>query len=175
MAARVAFGTMAVVLVAVISESTPHDDIGYELLFEDSTTPVDWDCWDAPNLPRWVNGSFVLPGVGQFSFGGLQFKGALDGFGKNHRFQLSDGQICMRARMMPTGFYNNSMKLGTVAPNMLFDETVPPRPPCPANAPKYPSCNVNAPNDNTFVNTVRLGNICLTRPIGFTARVHHVL
>ena len=193
---------VATTLATILDAAPPREDIGYELLFADSTAPVDWECWKFPTLPRWVNGSFILPGVGQFSFGGLQFKGALDGFGKTHRFQLSEGKICMRARMMPTGFYNESLARGTVAPGMLFDETAPPRPPCPPKprcAPcamclvclvlqkppscnikalhihqpsprsrssllslllfeRYPSCNVKAPNDNTFVNTIRLGN-----------------
>jgi len=47
--------------------------------------------------------------------------------------------------------------MGTVAPGMLFGDTEPPRV-CPADAPKVPPCNLAAPNDNTFVNTVKLGD-----------------
>jgi len=153
---------LAVVLLSTVALSLSHtpEDVGYELMFQDATTEVDWKCWDAPKLPSWINGSFVLPAVAQFSYGGLKFKGTLDGFGKLHRFQLTgDGQVCLRAKMMLTGFYNLSMATGTVAPGMLFDETAPARKPCPNDKPwnKYPSCNVKAPNDNTFVNTIKLG------------------
>jgi len=161
--ARVALALCAAAVFALARAL--NEDIGYELLFADSTETVEWECWDAPQLPSWMNGSFVIPAVGQFSFGGLDFQGTLDGFGKLHRFQLSDGKVCERARMMLTGFYNQSHEMGTVAPSMLFDETSPPRQPCNVTEPKhskYPSCNVDAPNDNTFVNAIKLGDEYLT-------------
>merc|ERR1711907_371266 len=156
---------VAVAAIALAVFIKAAEDIGYEELFEDSIKPVPWTCWDNAGLPSWLNGSFIIPSVGQFSFGGRKFKGTLDGFGKLHRFQLAGQQICERANMMLTGFYNTSMKEGTIAPGMLFDETEPPRPPCNVSdpsAPKYPSCNVKAPNDNTFVNTIKLGQEYLT-------------
>lgn len=153
------------ICLLLLAASRAQDDVGYEYLFEDSTETVEWQCWDAPQLPSWLNGSFIIPAVGQFSYNGYKFQGTLDGFGKLHRFQLADGQVCERARMMLTGFYNNSHEMKAVAPAMLFDETDPPRPPCNVSEPthkKYPSCNVDAPNDNTFVNTIKLGDEYLT-------------
>ena len=138
-----------------------HEDVGYELMFEDSKNETNWACWKTQNMPEWLNGSFILPTVGQFSFGGRAFQGTLDGFGKMQRFQFSQGQLCYKSKMMRTGFYNLSHAMGTVAPGMLFDETIPPRV-CPKSAPKYPSCNIHAPNDNTFVNVERLGETYTT-------------
>jgi len=138
-----------------------HDDIGYGLMFEDSINETNWKCWQPAGMPAWLNGSFILPTVGQFSFGGREFKGVLDGFGKMNRFQFSRGELCYKSKMMRTGFYNESHQLGTVGPGMLFDETVPPRS-CPKGSPKYPSCNIKAPNDNTFVNVERLGETYTT-------------
>merc|ERR1719440_106712 len=85
--------------------------------------------------------------------GGLEFQGVLDGYGKLHRFQMSDGQVCFKAQMMQTKYYNESMKSGTVPPAMLFEETKPPRKNC-----HLPMCNIQGPNDNTFVNTVLIGD-----------------
>jgi len=96
-----------------------HEDIGYDLMFEDSLNETAWDCWDVPQLPSWVNGSFIVPTVAQFSFGGREFKGALDGFGKMHRFQMSEGKLCLKAKIMRTGFYNQSM-VRTIPPSFLF-------------------------------------------------------
>ena len=47
-----------------------HEDVGYELMFEDSKNETNWACWKTQNMPEWLNGSFILPTVGQFSFGG---------------------------------------------------------------------------------------------------------
>jgi hypothetical protein len=55
---------------------------------------------------------------------GLQ--GILDGFGKLNRFDIRQGQVCFTARMMDTGFYNDSIALQKVAPAVLFEQTAPP-------------------------------------------------
>lgn len=144
---------VALALGTSVGADRAPEDQGYELLFEDSTGEVDWQCWDTPSLPSWLNGSFILPTVAQFSYGGLSFRGALDGFGKLHRFQASEGQVCLVAKMMRTGYYNKSRELGTVPPNMLFFETEPPRASC-----GFPGCNAMGPNDNNYVNTVRIGD-----------------
>ena len=106
--------------------------------------------------PSWVNGSWILPTVAQFGIGGRNFTGVLDGFGKLNRFELANQQVCFRSQMMQTAFYKNSQQMGTVAPGMLFNETIPPRK-CPPGK-TIPSCNVKAPNDNTYVNTFKLGD-----------------
>merc|ERR1712086_118235 len=136
----------------VLSSATPAKDVGYEKMWQDSTVPTDWVCWEA-NLPSWLNGSFILPAVAQFGMGGLEFQGVLDGYGKLHRFQMADGQLCFRGQMMRTNFYNESIKSGTVPPAMLFQETKPPRKNC-----HLPTCNLRGANDNTYVNTIQLGD-----------------
>ncbi len=122
------------------------EDIGYEKLWQDSPEEVDWQCWTKDALPSWLNGSFILPSVAQFSMGGLSFQGVLDGYGKLHRFQLAQGKICMRARMMRTDFYNKSLQTGTVPPAMLFEETVPPRKSC-----HLPLCNIEGRSRRFYV------------------------
>jgi len=52
--------------------------------------------------------------------------------------------------MMDTQFYNESVKLGSVAASVLFKETSPPR-----NFSGFQ--NMGGPNDNVFVNTYQLG------------------
>jgi len=138
--------------IATVRSHVSQEDIGYEKMWEDSPKNVEWDCWQQPKLPQWLSGSFILPSVAQFSMGGLEFQGVLDGYGKLHRFQLSDGQVCFRAQMMLTDFYNQSVKTGTVPPAMLFEETKPPRTNC-----HLPLCNIRGANDNTFVNTILIG------------------
>lgn len=130
-------------------------DTGFELLFENSDVDVPRTCWPALTLPQWLEGSYIMPSVGTTRFGGRDFQGVLDGFGKLHRFEY-DGeskQMCETAKMMRTGFYNASMELERIAPSMLFMDTVPPRPSCGGAM-----CNLlKGANDNTFVNSVKIG------------------
>jgi len=156
---RQSVAVLAVLLAftGAVSSST-SDDVGYERMFETWSNEVDATCYDVDtNLPAWLNGSWILPTVGQFELGGRAFTSILDAFGKLHRFQFSSQRICERAKMMSTGFYNVSQGLGTVGPGMMFNETLPSRA-CPVDSKKIPSCNLLAPNDNTFVNTIKLGD-----------------
>ena len=148
---------MLALLFSSVTTTLAPTDVGYELLFTDdpaATTTIEWECWDAPALPDWVNGSWIMPTASQFSIGKRRFQGVLDGFGKLHRFQLAGQQVCLKARMMMTKFYNDSIATGTVAPGILFDETVPPRDTCKL----LPMCNIHGPNDNTFVNTIQVSD-----------------
>eukprot|EP00931_Biecheleriopsis_adriatica_P094356 TRINITY_DN6800_c0_g1_i2.p1 TRINITY_DN6800_c0_g1~~TRINITY_DN6800_c0_g1_i2.p1 ORF type:complete len:431 (+),score=89.77 TRINITY_DN6800_c0_g1_i2:359-1651(+) len=56
--------------------------------------------------------------------------------------------------MMGTGFYNESLAEHSIGPGLLFFETIPPRR-CPM---MDPMCNVHAPNDNNYVNTIKIGS-----------------
>ena len=125
------------VATAIASRAAPTD-VGYELLFADdpaATTEIEWKCWDAPALPSWINGSWIMPSVSQFSMKNTQFQGVLDGFGKLHRFQLAGRQVCLKARMMASAFYNDSVATGTVAPPRWYAPPVGARPPPGTNCP----------------------------------------
>jgi len=125
---------------------------GWELLFRSNTTEVDKICFDTGGfeVPRFMHGMYLFASVGQMEMGGLHFQDVLDGFGKIHRFMISTESVCFSAKMMDTGFYNDSKKHGKVGPGVLFKETVPPRQ-C-----LLPLCNIIAPNDNVIINTVAI-------------------
>jgi hypothetical protein len=59
--------------------------------------------------------------------------------------------------MMLTGVWNESVKLGRVAPSMLLQETDPPRPPCVPGL-KIGLCDLLGKNDNVFVNSMQNSN-----------------
>lgn len=134
-------------------------DVGYNLLFETAEEEFAGHCCSfSQALPSWADGDFVIPGLGRFEMGGRRFVGYTDAFGKLHRFTLRGGRACATYRMLGSGFWNESRRAGTVAPGLLFYETEPPR-----SCPVYdPLCNIVAPNDNTFVNTMRLGERLLS-------------
>mmetsp|Transcript_70203 Transcript_70203/g.182813 ORF Transcript_70203/g.182813 Transcript_70203/m.182813 type:complete len:455 (-) Transcript_70203:86-1450(-) len=88
--------------------------------------------------------------------GDRRFVGFLDCFGKLQKFEIDGDQVSATYRIMATGFYNESQKTNTIGPGLLFFETDPPRAP-PwynpiANMPPF------APNDNTYVNTICIGD-----------------
>eukprot|EP00419_Tripos_fusus_P011783 CAMPEP_0172663798 /NCGR_PEP_ID=MMETSP1074-20121228/6165_1 /TAXON_ID=2916 /ORGANISM="Ceratium fusus, Strain PA161109" /LENGTH=524 /DNA_ID=CAMNT_0013479849 /DNA_START=1 /DNA_END=1575 /DNA_ORIENTATION=+ len=142
---QVVFSLFAAVVVA--------DDVGYEKLYESSATEV-WpaQCFDAPGLPAHVHGTFLLAGPALFEMGDRAFQNALDGFGKVQSFKLGGGKVCFSTRMMQTGFYNASVKAGTIGHGGLFMETVPPRH-CET---LHPMCNMLAAGDNNYVNSFQV-------------------
>ena len=122
-------------------------DEGYDLLVTDSTQEVDRHC--LPMRQRRLTGTWLIPAIAQFGMGDTEFTALLDGFGKWNKFELTGhGELCVTMKMMPSGFYNESLKLQRVAPGVLFAETEPKRP-C-----HVPWCNVEGPNDNVVVNTI---------------------
>lgn len=137
------------------ASAIPPTDVGYDLLFADTLKEVDQECTDAPGLPSFFNGNFYISGPAQFSIGGIKFKCALDAFGKINKFELANKQVCFSAKMLRTGFYNDSIKANTVAPGLLFLGTDPPR-----KCPFYnPMCNLlDAQGDNNYVNTLKVGD-----------------
>jgi len=137
---------------AVPLKPAPAADLGYELIFKSENSTVDNKCFPAPNLPAFLNGSYLFAAIGQLEMGEQRFNDILDGFGKLHRFEMSAGKVCFSAKMMDTGFYTESVEKGRIADGVLFDETTPPRRKC-----LDPMCNVFAPNDNVIINTVKLG------------------
>merc|ERR1719409_2496785 len=66
----------------------------------------------------------------------------------------------MRAKMLGSKFLNDSMKEHTIGRGLLFDETIPPRPPCRLG----PLCDLEGGNDNVFVKVYEVGG----RLVSFT-------
>jgi len=134
-------------------------DIGYEALFESALDEFSSRCVKVSSpLPSWALGDFVIGSAGRFEMGDRRFVGMLDAYGKMHRFELREGEVCATYRMMATRFFNKSKQQNTITEGLLFFETEPPRH-CP---PWNPVCNMLAPNDNAFVNTIRHGGKLLS-------------
>lgn len=143
-------GQAALASCLLITGVSSDEDVGYHRLFETANDEFDNRCMPLQGnpVPKWLHdGSFVIGSVGQQEMGDRHFVTYLDAFGKYNRFTFRDGEVCGTYRMMRTGFYNNSLNAGTIAPDLLFYETEPPR------SCFNPLCNIMGPNDNTFVNT----------------------
>ena len=67
-------------------------------------------CFNAPGLPEFLTGSFIMAVIGQMEVGEQKFNDVLDGFGKLNRFEMKNGTVCFTTKMMNTGFYNESMR-----------------------------------------------------------------
>lgn len=81
--------------------------------------------------------------------GGYTFQSFFDGYGRMHRFELQDGQVCFTAKMMNTAYYKEAELLGRPA-STFFMGTEPPLPGCPLT---HPMCKVTgAAIDNNWVN-----------------------
>jgi len=132
-----------------VSSSAPLD-IGYENLFVTQNVSIH-KCIKGPSLPSYMTGFFIISSLGQFEMKEQRLRGLFDAFGKMHRFHwTSNDTMCYTTKMMDTEFYNESIRLGKVAPSNLFYETDPPR--------GYSGMkNIAGPIDNVFVNTYRLG------------------
>ena len=125
------------------------EDPGFVELFATHNASMDVGCIEFSS-PEWLTGTFVLPSLGQFEMKEEKFTGLLDGFGKLASFLLANNSLCYRSQMMDTGFYNDSLTAGKIAPGLMFAETSPPR--------GYSGIrNLAGPNDNVFVNTYSLG------------------
>eukprot|EP00931_Biecheleriopsis_adriatica_P056629 TRINITY_DN33562_c0_g1_i2.p1 TRINITY_DN33562_c0_g1~~TRINITY_DN33562_c0_g1_i2.p1 ORF type:complete len:452 (+),score=67.76 TRINITY_DN33562_c0_g1_i2:216-1571(+) len=99
--------------------------------------------------------------------GARRFVGFLDCFGKLQKFDIHEDQVTATYKLMDTGFFNESRETGTIGAGLLFFETEPPR-----ETPWYlgPVANMPpfAPNDNTYVNTISVGNKLLSLTDSYT-------
>jgi len=153
---------------AASSSTEAGDDVGYNLLFK--TAPEEFDKLSATAskpFPAYVKGDFVMPSIGQFEMGERKFVGFLDCFGKMQKFSIDGDKVDATYRLMASGFFNVSKEANTIGPGLLFFETQPPR-----ETPWYlgPLSNMPpfAPNDNTYVNTIQLGDKMLSLTDSFT-------
>ena len=82
------------------------------MLFEDSLASVD-TCLDTVDgtLPE-LDGFWLITSAGKFSMGDRKFVASFDVFGKIHRFDFSKepGKVCYKAQLMPTKFYQVSVR-----------------------------------------------------------------
>merc|ERR1719174_1816149 len=92
-------------------------DEGFEGWFTSSSEFFN-KCYSFPALPKSLQGTYLLGGLGQFEMGDREFTGILDGFGKWHRFVVdgSEGQICASSQMINSSFYRESMAKNTITP-----------------------------------------------------------
>jgi len=153
---------------AIIRLSGESDDAGYNSLFRTAAEEFAEQCVTlSQGFPEYVTGDFIIPSIGQFEMGDRKFRGFLDCFGKLHRFKVDGNKVCASYRMMASGFYNESREKGTIGPGLLFFETDRPR-----ETPWYlgPISNMPpfAPNDNTYVNTIRVGENLLSLTDSYT-------
>jgi len=133
-------------------------DVGYDRLYETAPDEFSDKCVKvATPFPAWASGDFIIPSVGRFEMGDRRVVGFGDAFGKMQRFEMRGSEVCATYRMMHTGFYNESVEADTIGPGFLFHETEPPRE-CPQAEWKCKVKNLMAPNDNTYINTVQLGD-----------------
>lgn len=150
---------MKVVALASVLPLVFGQDTGYELLWESALDQFENKCIKTKYaMPAWAQGDFVIPSLGQFELNDRKFVGQLDGFGKMQKFEMKADEVCATYRIMGTGFYNESIQEKTIAKGLLFFETDPPR-----KCPVYdPICNLQGKNDNTFVNTFKVGGKLLS-------------
>ena len=115
-----------IVFLSIVHNVYAGKDPGYIELFTTHNASMDVGCIEFAS-PEWLTGTFVLPSLGQFEMKEERFTGLLDGFGKLASFSLSNNSLCYQSQMMDTGFYNDSLKAGKIAPSLMFAETIPKR------------------------------------------------
>lgn len=128
------------------------EDIGFECMFYDYPQQVyPAKCFPAPKLPSYLDGTFIIQSTAKYSMGNRSFGSWLDTFWKIHSLALGNGEVCYKSKFIATGYYNESLARGTVAPGILFLETTPPRD-CAAGG----MCNLAGANDNNFAVSYRI-------------------
>jgi carotenoid cleavage dioxygenase-like enzyme len=144
--------TVAWCSIAVASAgSTP--DTGFELFVTTAPDPTSRTCQDAPGLPDYLQGIYVVSGPAKFETDNYKFQAVFDGFGKLNRFEVGGGQVCYTSAWLNTTFARESEKRGQAA-GMLFEETVPARS-CPL---LDPMCQMKVAADNDWVNLIQIGD-----------------
>jgi carotenoid cleavage dioxygenase-like enzyme len=132
--------------------STPMNvvaDAGYNLLYTSNNLTVERTCMSMKGLPHYLNGTWLIPSVGQFEMGEYSLGGLLDGFGKFNKFEVYGETLCFSSRMMSTGFYNWSKQIDRIAPEILFVDTIP-------QSNFSGTQMLGGANDNTFVNSYQI-------------------
>ena len=148
------FAFLLLVALQIGSRAEVPLDQGYEIMFTSYPENIPRICVPlGASAALGLSGSFILPSVAQFELNGAEFVSVLDGFGKLHKFEFTDGQMCFQSKMIGSGFYNESMSAQPpkIAPGILFMDTSPPL--------GYRKLQkIMGPNDNVYVNTVAVGD-----------------
>jgi len=155
-AASTAASSLGLLLfVGLAAAAVEPEDKGFETLFRESLDEVyPAHCVDVAGLPGFLDGTYVTQSTAQYGMGGKEFNAWLDSYWKVHAVQLKQGHLCYKSKIIRTGFYNNSLEKGTVAGQVLFLETTPPRE-CYLGG----VCNVfGAANDNNFAASYRVAD-----------------
>ena len=140
------------VLLIAFAFSFYEDVDGYARLFSTSTETIEKRQCIAKLVDQlqFLNGSFILPSISQYEMGDQFFQGTFDAYGKIQRFDFSSGEFCLQSRMLQSAFYNISMETNSIAPQILFIDSV------PTNS--YNTMQkISGPNDNNMVNSCELG------------------
>lgn len=145
-------------LAAFVASGDAQADLGWELLATSSGAEIPRVCTPTKTLPSWVKGSFFIAGPALFEMGGIAFKSLFDGYGRTNKFEMQDGEVCYTSVWLNTSYYLAAKKLGHVGPGVLFEGTIPERPPCPT---MDPVCDLQGPMDNNWVNMMPMGKEAL--------------
>mmetsp|Transcript_43858 Transcript_43858/g.121358 ORF Transcript_43858/g.121358 Transcript_43858/m.121358 type:complete len:567 (-) Transcript_43858:167-1867(-) len=143
------FAKTALALSFSLTLGEEHVDAGWELLATSAGPEVPRTCTPTKNIPPWAHGSFFIAGPALFEMGGISFKSLFDGYGRTNRFEMSATELCYTSAFLNTSYYQAAVRLGKIGPGVLFEGTVPDRPPCPT---LDPVCDLQAPRDNNWVN-----------------------
>lgn len=79
-----------------------------------------------------------------------------DGYGRYSTFDIKDGKVGYKSKLMETKYYKESKKENTIIPGLIFGETNPPR-----SKSKIPGVNMyyqNKYGDNNWVITEKLAD-----------------
>lgn len=102
-------------------------DAGWELLVTTVPNITDRTCFDAPGLPDWLRGTYLVSGPAKWELGKYKMNAIFDGFGMSNRFELRDGKVCYTSVWMETMYQNVSAQKECVV-GVLFEDTTPARP-----------------------------------------------
>lgn len=68
-------------------------------------------------IPKWLSGSFISNGPGQFEVGSTQFNHWFDGFAMLKKFEFKSGDVCFQNRFLQSKEYVGSNNLGQLNTN----------------------------------------------------------
>ncbi|XP_060082507.1 carotenoid isomerooxygenase-like [Ylistrum balloti] len=102
-------------------------DKGFEELFRTNTeemenVPIHFD----KPIPRWITGTLIRNGPGQFEVGNRRFSHMFDGFGKLYSWRfIGNGSVFFSTKFIKSDFYSKSISQKDISPYVLFGPTHP--------------------------------------------------
>jgi carotenoid cleavage dioxygenase-like enzyme len=105
-------------------------------------------------LPSWANGQYWTSGVSKFEFGTREFTDVMDGMGRYTRYDIKNGQVSVRSKMLDSKWYELCKSKNDILPNVLFS---PPNPkPWNSNVPGVNIYYASHYGDNMWVQMHRM-------------------